>query len=71
MVATVLLSLIISITMYKNSNYITTFQLLGYNCYQGTNINGMPIALLSKRSWRSPKDILKVIDINENLAIII
>lgn len=47
------------------------YRLIGYKIYEGINSNGMPITLLSNRSWHNPNDIRRIVLLAESLALVV
>lgn len=71
LVLAVLLSLAITYAISKQGFGSLMFSLCGYRRFEGTNINGMKIQLLSRRNWKNTDDIRSVIVLNDNFALIV
>ena len=71
LVSTILVSLGLAYLVSRQGYTSLIFLLCGYKRYEGENINGMKIQLLSKRIWRSHKDIRRIVMLSDNFALIV
>lgn len=68
-IAVVALTMCIAMSRHGYSSLVFVF--LGYNCYEGKNVNGTPITLLSKRHWNNAADISKIVPLTDEMALIV
>ena len=71
MTMTVLISIVITYIMSKQGYSSLIFMLWGYKRYEGQNVNGMKIQLLSKRIWRNPNDIRTIVLLSDNFGLVL
>ena len=71
LVSTILVSLGIAYFVSRQGYTSLIFLLCGYKRYEGENLNGMKIQLLSKRIWRSHKDIHRIVMLSDNFALVV
>lgn len=71
LVSTILVSLGLAYFVSRQGYTSLIFLLCGYKRYEGENINGMKIQLLSKRIWRSHKDIRSIVMLSDNFALVV
>ncbi len=65
------IALVMIIALSKHGYASLVFTLLGYNCYEGRNVNGMFIMLLSKRHWGNVADISQIVLLTNEMALIV
>ena len=68
---TAMLSLIITYVMSRRGYSSLIFLLSGYRMYEGEDRNKMKIQLLSKRMWRSTRDIQNIVFLSDNFALVV
>lgn len=71
LVSTILVSFGLAYFVSRQGYTSLIFLLCGYKRYEGENINGMKIQLLSKRIWRNHKDIRRIVMLSDNFALIV
>ncbi len=71
LVITILVSLGIAFVLSRQGYTSLIFLLCGYKRYEGENLNGMKIQLLSKRIWRSHTDIRRIVMLSDNFALVV
>ena len=71
LVSTILVSLGIAFFVSRQGYTSLIFLLCGYKRYEGENLNGMKIQLLSKRIWRCHKDIRRIVMLSDNFALVV
>ena len=71
LVSTILVSLGIAFFVSRQGYTSLLFLLCGYKRYEGENLNGMKIQLLSKRIWRCHKDIRRIVMLSDNFALVV
>lgn len=64
-------ALVISLLQSRHGYSSLVFALLGYNCYEGKNVNGMSIMLLSKRQWANAANISQIVSLTNEMALVV
>ena len=64
-------ALIISIVQSRHGYFSLIFVFLGYVCYEGKNVKGMSITLLSKRQWSKAADISQIVPLTNEMALVV
>lgn len=68
---TVVLSLAITFVISRQGYSSLFFFLCGYTRYEGEDINGMRIQLLTNRTWRNAKDIHNIVFLSDTFALVV
>ena len=68
---TSILSIIVTFILSRHGYLSLILMLCGYRLYDGENINGMKMKLLSRRVWRNHKDVRNIALLSDNFALII
>lgn len=71
MVISIIVSLVLAFVISKQGYTSLICLLCGYKVYEGQNINGMKMLLVSKRTWASHKDIHDIVLLSDSFALIV
>lgn len=68
---TIILSLVITVVISRQDYTSIIFLLCGYRRYEGENIKGMKIQLLTDRVWKNAKDIHEIVQLSDNFVLVL